>query len=157
MKKKKPASPAPLTLTTPQVIAAVARLDDLQLTQQTLQEYSATRLVVPSRPAPATGGRGLAHRYTLADLARLRLVLKLRGEGLPMQRVRRVVAEIADRLPELLRPNTRAVLEVVGGRAVIVRRPGEADVEIPGTQLRLPLVDCVKGNAEIARDVRRVA
>jgi DNA-binding transcriptional MerR regulator len=144
---------ASLTLTTPQMLRALEDLEGVRMSQQVLQRYSASGLISPRRAAPATGGRGHAHRYTLAELARLRLIVRLRGEGLSMPRVRLILTELERYLPDVLRPGTRAQLAVVGGRGVIVERPGESPVRIPGAQLLLPLLDVVKGNAEAAQRV----
>jgi DNA-binding transcriptional MerR regulator len=139
--------PIARTLTTGQLLAAVEQLEGHAVDANTLSVWAQTGLVVPSVEYPERRGSGRI--YSLDDLARVRLIMRLKQGGLSTQRIRIVFAQLGDELAEMLRPNTKVVL-AVDRRTAILKRPGQADREIPGGQLRLPLVEVVKGNAKVA-------
>lgn len=146
-----------LTLTSAEVIAAIEKLEGVQLPVRTLASWASKGVVVPSVSWSQQRGRWNNTRvYSLADLARARLVLHLRRSGVSMPKVRAIFAYLEADLREVLRPKTSASLVVTGTRAYVVR-PGQPDQELPTGQLRLRLVDVVTGNQHAARDARRVA
>ncbi len=148
---------ASLALNTPQVIAAVRQLEGQKLNQRTLAAWAQMEIAVPSVAWERKRGRYSARVYNLADLARIRLVVRLRRAGLSMSRVRAVLAYLNRELPEALKPKTQAVLIVDGWRAVIVGHAKSPDLEVPSGQYRLPLVEVIKGNIEAAKVALKAA
>jgi DNA-binding transcriptional MerR regulator len=146
-----------LILTTSQVIALVGELDREKLKPRTLAVWAQTGIVVPSVAWQRRRGRYNPRVYNLTDLARVRLVVRLRKAGVSMPRVRAVLAYLDRELREVLRPKTQAVLIVEGWRGAIVHRPGRPDMEVPSGQLRLPLMDVVEGNREAAKVLLKAA
>jgi DNA-binding transcriptional MerR regulator len=146
-----------LTLNTRQVIAAVNVLEGQELNQRTLAAWAQMEIAVPSVAWERKRGRYSARVYNLADLARIRLVVRLRKAGLSMPRVRAVLAYLNRELPEALKPKTQAVLIVDGWRAVIVGQTGSPDLEVLSGQYRLPLVEVIKGNIEAAKVALKAA
>jgi DNA-binding transcriptional MerR regulator len=72
------------------------------LTYRQLVHWDKTRLIRPSiRQAT---GRGSRRVYSFEDLVELRLVASLRGRGVSLQAVRKVVAYLRRHHPELRRP-----------------------------------------------------
>lgn len=145
----------PLCLTSEQLATAVSQVEGKVLPVRTLAKWAATRLLTPS--VQWTHARRTPRLYSLRDMARARLILRLRAAGISMGKVRVILAELAaqDDLRELLSPNSRAVLEVQGWRVILHRR-GQAK-ELPDGQLRLPLMGIVRGNIEAARAVHAVS
>jgi DNA-binding transcriptional MerR regulator len=146
-----------LVLTTQQLIAAIRELDGVVLNTRTLASWAKTGIVMPSIIWRHRRGRYYPRVYSLSDLARVRLVVRLRNAGVSMPKVRTILAYLSQELQEVLKPKTEAVLIVQGWQGTIVRRPGSYDLEIPTGQLRLPLVDVVEGNREAVRGVMRAA
>ena len=96
--------------------------------------------------------------YTLRDLARARLIVRLR-KHLSMPRVRVALAylDAAGDTRELFRRNSTAALFYQEWRgAVVLVRPGEAPRDTSG-QLYLPLWKFMVGNVEAAREAKRAA
>ncbi len=149
--------PSSLSLNTRQVIAAVQELEGQELNQRTLSAWAQMEIAVPSVAWERKRGRYSARIYSLADLALIRLVVRLRKAGFSMPRVRAVLAYLNRELPEVLKQKTQAVLIVEGWRAAIVRRVGSADLEIPSGQYRLSLEEVIKGNVEAAREALKAA
>lgn len=143
-------APSP-ALTTRQLIEAIKQLERYSLDDSTLSLWAKTELVTPSvRHVYGQRGPGRGRLYSLDDLARVRLIMRLKRSGLSVQKIRIVLAHLEQELPEALKRNTKAVLLVDGTRGVIVRQPGMADREIPSGQFLLPLAEVVEGNAETA-------
>jgi len=122
----------PITLASPEVIAAVRDLEDVQLAPRTLADWAARDIAVPSF-WDRKRGRAHARRYTFADFFRVIVIVRLRALGVSMQRIRRVLDYIDNAHPDLFRYRTRKLLYFVGDR-VVVRAPGEPDMEVPGGQ-----------------------
>jgi DNA-binding transcriptional MerR regulator len=146
-----------LSLTTRQVIAAVEELEGQQVNQRTLSAWAHMEVVVPSIIWERKRGRYSTRVYSLHDLARIRLVVRLRKAGFSMPRVRAVLAYLSRESPDVLRPKTQAVLIVEGWRAAVLRSAGSADLEIPSGQYRLPLAEVINGNIEAAREALKAA
>ncbi len=149
--------PRTLTLNTRQMIAAVKALEGEELNPRTLSAWAQMEIAVPSVAWERRRGRHNPRIYSLADLARIRLVVRLRKAGLSMPRARAVLAYLSRELHEVLRAKTQAVLIVEGWRGAIVHRPGNPDLEVPSGQYRLPLADVVKGNIEAAKEALKAA
>jgi len=140
-----------LTLASPQVVTAVKDLEGEDLNPRTLASWAAKGIAVPSF-WPKKKGRYNVRHYTLEDLARVRLVVRLRyKKHLSMAKVLSILAYLDRELREALKPKTKDVLIVDGWRGVIVRRPGRAALELPSGQTVLPLNDLVEGNEAAAR------
>lgn len=137
-------------LTTPQLQEAVSRLERVDApSNAVLHAWIKSGLIHAS--FHRTSGR--AGWWTLNDLAMIRLIVRLRKAGVSGQRVRLILSQIGSDLSELLRPGAREELIVDGYRAVL-RKPGRADRELPGGQLRLPLASVVEDNDRVAAAVR---
>jgi len=106
-----------LHLTTAQVIAAVERLDSTHLPARTLSDWADAGIIVPSVRYERRRGRYNARIYNLSDLARVRVVVRLRRAGVSLAQVRGIVAYLDTELREVLRPKTRAALVFDGRRA----------------------------------------
>lgn len=148
--------PNPLYLTTPQLTAAVMKLDGEELPARTLAYWAATNLLVPG--VDWQHKRRATRLYTLRDLAKARLIVQLRSKGISVPRVRVILAELEARqdLRELLQADSKAWL-IVDGYRVTVQLHGEPARDLPSHQLRLPLIGVVRRNVEVAREVRRRA
>lgn len=151
-----PVPPPTIHLTTAQVIAAVERLDGETLPARTLSDWAYDGIVVPSVRFERRRGRYNVRLYNLSDLARVRVVVRLRRAGVSLAQVRVICAYLDGELREVLKPKTRAAL-LFDGRRAYVTRPGTAAVDVPSGQLRLELVDCVAGNEQAARVALRTA
>jgi len=110
-------------------IAAAAELAEMH--PQTLRQYDRIGLVTPQRT------RGNTRRYSLHDVARLREIARLSGEGLSLEGIRRVL-QLEDRVRELesrvhdleralaeeqlLRPDRRVFAAGSAGEVITLRR-----------------------------------
>lgn len=145
-----------LHLTTAQIIAAVERLDGETLPARTLSDWAYDGIVVPSVRFERRRGRYNVRLYNLSDLARVRVVVRLRRAGVSLAQVRTIVAYLDVELRDVLKPKTRAAL-LFDGRRAYVTKPGEPAVDVPSGQLRLRLEECVTGNEQAARAALRTA
>ena len=109
------------------------------LTQRKLGYWDDPALVRPhGRPAQGSGSRRI---YTLLDVVRLKLILRLRQAGLSLQKIRRALIILSD-LPD--EPAPLAELEVVtDGQRILIRKSNEQLLDPLARQyfLRLPLAD----------------
>jgi DNA-binding transcriptional MerR regulator len=145
-----------LYLTSAQLAAAVAALDGDAVPVRTLSGWARRGLVVPSVAYPARRGRHNPRLYNLSDLARARMVVRLRRGGVSMPQVRVILAYLDAELRDVFQPRTKAALVFDGVRAYIVQ-PGHPDVNVPSGQFRLKLAECVTGNESAARAAQRTA
>lgn len=147
-----------LHLTTAQVIAAVERLDGETLPARTLSTWAYQGIAEPTVRFERKRGRYNVRLYNLSDLARVRVVVRLRRAGVSLAQVRTIVAYLDAELRDVLKPKTRAAL-LFDGRRAYVTQPGAAAVDVPTGQLRLKLdlEECVTGNERAARAVLRTA
>jgi len=145
-----------LILTTGQLVETVRALDGTELTPGLLAKWASSGLVVPSVKFPQRRGRYNGRVYNLSDLARVRLVVRLRASGVTAPQVRLILAYLDTELREVMRPKTTASLVYDGRRAYVVR-PGQPAVDVPTGQLRLKLDGCVTGNERAAREAQRSA
>lgn len=144
-------------LTARQVTDAVRSLEGEDLNPRTLAAWANMGIAVPSVAWEQKKGRHHPRIYSMADLARIRLVVRLRRHGISMPKVRAVLAYLQDELQEALSRKTTATLIVDGWRGSIVRRAQNQDLEVPSGQFRLPLADVVKGNEESVREALEAA
>jgi len=143
-----------LVLTSGEVLKAVERLEGATLHINTLAYWAKAGIATPSVRWDRKRGRYHGRLYNMADLARVRLVVRLRSAGVSMPKARNILTSVEDKLPELLKRKTKALLHVDGWRGAIVERPGRASVELPSGQMVLPLASVVEGNEDTARKVR---
>ena len=103
---------------------------------QTLRQYDRLGLVQPGRTL------GQSRRYSLRDVAKLREVQRLSGEGLSLEGIRRVlsledrVLELAARVRELEAALADAVLSQPGKRVFAAGAEGEVETLRAGTRVR---------------------
>lgn len=121
-------------------VTVAARLADMH--PQTLRGYDRLGLVVPSR----SQGRG--RRYTLRDVARLRHIQQLSGEGISLEGIRRILeleaqldalSDQVEYLTDLLRKHqeaeragTRLFTAAASGDVHLGRLRIQAPLELPG-------------------------
>jgi DNA-binding transcriptional MerR regulator len=141
-------TPMKLALTTPELIAAIHELEDADVPTSTAAYWAKIGIVTPSVAWSRQRGRTHQRLYSVADLIRARLVVRMRRAGIPMSIVRTCLAYHGDELADVVRRRAHAELVIDGVRAVIVRRGQH--VELPSGQIRLPLRD-VAVDAETVR------
>ena len=147
-----------LYLTTGEMRQAARELEGEHLPQRTLAGWIAQGLLTPSVRWDRKKGRAHACLFSIADLARLRLIVRLRRYGqLPMSRVRDVLAFLESELADALRPKTTAVLRVHGPLVAIVDVKDRTALTVPDGQYLLPLADVMAGNDAAARKFRTAA
>ena len=104
------AAPAPPRLyRTQEVVAA------LGVTRRQLQYWAKTRLIVPSACTP--GGH---HRYAFTDLVAIKATKRLIDAGVSLQRIRRCVAALTERLPHIDRPLEELVIVATGDVLLVI-------------------------------------
>jgi len=81
----------------------------LGVTRRQLQYWAHTGLVTPSARTP--GGH---HRYSFADLVALKATKRLIDSGVSVQRIRKCIAALNARLPEIRRPLEELVIVATG-------------------------------------------
>lgn len=145
-----------LYLTTNQLVAAIQALDGEAVPIRTVAGWASNGAVVPSVAYPARRGRYNPRLYNMSDLARARLVVRLRRGGVSMPQVRTILAYLDAELREVMRPKTDAALVFDGVRAYVTR-PGQPAIDVPSGQLRLKLAGCFVGNEQAARAAQRTA
>ncbi len=103
---------------------------------QTLRQYDRLGLVSPTRTA------GQSRRYCLRDVARLKEVARLSGEGLNLEGIRRIlelenqVLELAQRVRELESALAGEVLNRPGRRVFAAGVEGEVVTVKSGTRIK---------------------
>jgi tetratricopeptide (TPR) repeat protein len=97
-------------------LADVARIFDLSTAR--LRYWQRTELI------PATSGDDAQPRFGFRDLVCIRTVMALLEHGVPLRRIRRSVARIRERLPEIERPLDSLRVWVDGSDRVVVRHEG---------------------------------
>ncbi|MDI6773154.1 MAG: hypothetical protein QME77_11310 [bacterium] len=138
--------------TTPQVIACLEALEGVRLSQPRLAYWIHVGLAYPSvRKARGTGTR---HLWSPEDIVALRWLLRLRKQGVPLQRYRRALATLWRQLPELLAQDGELFFVAVG-KEVAVRRPEELATLLtpqPG-QMILDLWPAKRSAREVRREL----
>ena len=141
---------ASLILTAAQVQTAVQRLDGYRLPQRTLSLWAKQSVVVPTVKYDGVRGREHPRLYNTSDLAKCRLVVRMRRAGISMARTRITLAMIDADLREAFHPSTPASLVVDGLRVYVVKN-GLPARELPDGQFRLQLDECFVGTVAEAR------
>ena len=121
-----------ITFTSPEVIDAIEYLEGVELPPRTLSYWAMTGLVEPSF-WPRKRGRWNVRRYTVSDLNRVRLVVRLQTDGLSLQRVRTILETLDTHYPDVFRHRSRKQI-VIAGDAVLVRTGTGPDVQLPDGQ-----------------------
>ena len=143
-------------LTSPELSQAVEQLDRVRLPSRTLGSWASSGLLVPSIDWAKT--QRVPRLYSLRDLAKARLLVRLRQAKFGAARVRVIMAHIEQHEPNLFSEGSRAVLTFDGWRTEVrIQQPGEAVRNVPSGQLELPLADVLAGNVEVVRGIRNAA
>jgi DNA-binding transcriptional MerR regulator len=147
---------ATLYLTSPELSSAVEQLEGVRLPSRTLGSWASSALLVPSIDWAQT--QRVPRLYSLRDLARARLLVRLRQARFGAARVRVIMAHIDQHERDVFSERTRAVLTVDGWRTEVrIQRPGEPARSVPSGQLVLPLSDVMNGNLEVVKGFRNAA
>lgn len=150
----------PIYLTTPQLVAALERLEGRRVPTRTVAYWAHSNLLIPG--VDYARKRGAKRLYTLRDLARARLIVRLQERlSTPKVRVAMAALDAHGDMRELFRRGSRAVLMFDKWRAqLFMLQPGQTPRDILTNQLHLPLwlgalAECVDGNEEAAREAKR--
>jgi DNA-binding transcriptional MerR regulator len=100
----------------------------LGISRRQLQYWADTDLVPPS-----TSTAGGHHRYAFPDLVALRAAKRLIDGGVSVQRIRRSIQALRQRLPDVRRPLAELVL-VATGDVVLVLHRGAAFEAVSGQE-----------------------
>ncbi|MEP7245379.1 MAG: MerR family transcriptional regulator [Gammaproteobacteria bacterium] len=141
-------------LTSSELITALERLEGKLLPARTLGHWAQAGLLTPSVEWAHT--RRAGRMYSMRDLARARLILRLKRAHISPARVRLVLAHIEKYAPDVFRANTQEVLRL-SGWDVSLQRPGEPAHTVPEGQFLLPLSDVMTGNLEAIEGIRSAA
>lgn len=141
-------------LTTAQLQAALFSLEGVTVPVRTIALWATTGIVPPS--VDWTRRRRAPRLYSTHDVARARLVVRMRAQGITMVRVRAVLAHLDAQERDVFRSRSSTVLVINGWRAIL-HKPGEPGRTVPEGQFVLPLDGFIVGNVEAARAARRAA
>lgn len=138
-------------LSTPQVRQAIRELEGDEVPQRTLAGWQEQGIVTPSIRWDRVRGRAHGCLWSLDDVVRIRLIVRLRRQGgLSMMRVRALLQSYETELRAALKPDSRVVLVVDRRLGVALRDRDSLDERnIETGQYRLPL-------ASMYRDAERV-
>jgi len=129
-----------LILNSGQVLEVVEDETDEALPLSTLSYWQSAG-IAPATASRQPGTRRVPRLYTVPDVNRVLLVVRLRRDGYSMPKVRAIVAAVERELPRYLRTKNPAagtlVVDSSGWRAVI-QKPGSPAME-PTGQYRLRL------------------
>ena len=118
------------------VLPIQAAADLAGMHPQTLRQYDRLGLVSPTRTS------GQSRRYSLRDVARLKEVARLSGEGLNLEGIRRIlelenqVLELAQRVRELEGALADELLNRPGRRVFAAGSEGEVVTVRSGTRIK---------------------
>ena len=144
-------------LTSKEVIAMLRVMEGAAPSQQLLQLWAATGLVKPSILSVGRQGRWNLSLYSWSDYAQLRLVMRLRREGVTMLRVKSIFLYCRQQLVEALVPGSSSSIVVDrNGQAFVVTPQSEISVPSGQARLRFELGQFAEGNVEV-RDRLRLA
>jgi hypothetical protein len=141
-------------LSSSELLAALKRLEGKVVPSRTLGSRAESGMLTPSVEWAHT--RRAVRVYSMRDLARARLILRLQRASIPPSRVRMVLSHIETYEPDVFRHNTRAVLRIHGWD-VSLQRPGDPAYTLPEGQFLLPLADVMVGNVEVVKGIRNAA
>jgi DNA-binding transcriptional MerR regulator len=94
----------------------VARI--LKVSPRRLRYWKKTRLVAPQ------DDQGEDYGYGFRDLVVLRAIVSMIDRGIPLQRIRRDLESLRDRLPDLADPASALRAASVGSEPIVLRRDG---------------------------------
>jgi uncharacterized protein (DUF433 family) len=97
----------------------------LGLTPRQVDYWDRTKLIKPSI-TPAFGS-GSARRYSFTDLVRLKTVCELRRNSVSLQMIRKALAYLGDRYPDLTPPIAQLRLLAVDGQFYVVQTLQEVE------------------------------
>jgi DNA-binding transcriptional MerR regulator len=143
-----------MRLSSPELLAAIERLEGKRLPSRTLGAWAESGMLVPSVSWAHT--KRATRIYSLRDLARARLILRLQRARISPARVRLVLAHLEKYAPDVFKQNTNQVLRLHGWD-VSLQRPGEPEHTLPEGQFLLPLSDVMSGNEDVVRGIRNAA
>lgn len=143
-----------MRLTSPELIAALERLEGKVLPSRTLGYWAQSGLLTPSVFWAHT--KRATRVYSLRDLARARLILRLQRAHINAARVRLVLTHIEKYAPDVFKRNTKDVLRLQGWD-VSLQLAGEPAHTLPEGQFLLPLADVMTGNVEAIEKIRSAA
>jgi hypothetical protein len=123
-----------------------------------LQRWSSTGLVRPSVLSVGRQGRWNLSLYSWGDYAALRLIVRLRREGLTMLKVKAAFAYLGPQLLAALVEGGSSSIQVLRNGQCYVTTP-ESEFEVPSgqTRLRFELAAFAQGNREVRDRVRLAA
>lgn len=147
-----------LILTCRDMTAAVRRLEGYTLPLSRLRLWARVGLVVPSvrYAKKKIGGRQIPNLYSVDDLARVRLIVRLRAARFDMPRVKAAMFYLGPELFGVMKPETESELVIEGYLAWIIS-PGMPDAELPSGQFRLKLDSVFEGNEKVVRELQQAA
>ena len=123
-----------------------------------LQRWVSTGLVTPSVLSVGKQGRWNLSLYSWNDFAQLRLVMRLRREGVSMLRVKTIFSYCREQLVEALVEGSASSIQVLrSGKAVVTTPTSEIEVPSGQTVLRFGLAEFATGNQEVRDRVRLAA
>ena len=123
-----------------------------------LQRWVSTGLVTPSVLSVGKQGRWNLSLYSWNDFAQLRLVMRLRREGVSMLRVKTIFSYCREQLVEALVEGSASSIQVLrNGKAVVTTATSEIEVPSGQTVLRFELGQFATGNLEVRDRVRLAA
>lgn len=145
-----------LFLSARQVREVVEELEGVRLPQRTLANWLTMGLVAPSVRWDRARGRNHPCLFNLSDLARVRLIVRLRKiTGLTASAVRLVLSYIDADLREAFRPKSKAKIVIVDKRVYVVLPGMSMPVEAtaPGQHVMFSVSELLAGNEETAKRV----
>ena len=145
-------------LTAKEVIEMLKIMEGAAPSQQLLQLWAKTGLVRPSVLSSGVRGRWNLSLYSWSDFASLRLVMRLRREGVTMLRVKYIFQYCRQQLVEaLVQGSSSSIVVDRSGRAYVVTKDSEIEVPSGQVRLRFELGQFATGNLAVRDQVRLAA
>ena len=143
--------------TTNQVVETVSRLEGVDVPRRTVADLPRQGLVLPSIRWDRVRGQAHPCLWSLDDVVRVRLIIRLRRKArMSMRRTRAILRVFGQELNEALQPNSRKVLIVDRHLGCVLRDAATgAELDVSTLQFRLPLGSLYDGAVPVARDVLR--
>ena len=145
-------------LTSAEVREMLKIMEGAAPSQQLLHLWASTGLVTPSVLSVGKQGRWNLSLYSWGDFAQLRLVMRLRREGLTMLKVKGIFIYLREQLVEALVEGSASSIQVLrSGKAVVTTPTSEIEVPSGQTRLRFGLAEFATGNVAVRDRVRLAA
>ena len=123
-----------------------------------LQRWASTGLVTPSVLSVGRRGRWNLTMYSWSDYAQLRLVMRLRREGVSTVKVKAIFHYCREQLVQALVEDGSSSIQVLrNGRAIVTTPTSEIEVPSGQTMLRFGLAEFATGNVAVRDRVRLAA